>query len=63
MSPINKADAPGRTIGINTMTYTFISKNTSAVVTLSAESVDEAWKMLDQLIVPHMNDFRLDEDE
>ncbi len=44
-------------------TYLFVSKNSSACITLSAPNEDEAWKTLEGLVKPESNDFRLDEEE
>ena len=45
------------------MTYTFTSKNTSVVITLSADNYQTAQEEIDNLIIPEMNDFRLEEIE
>lgn len=45
------------------MTYIFASKNTSVVITLSADTEKEAWELLKEFIIPEMNDFRLEEIE
>ena len=44
-------------------TYTFMSKNTSVVITLSAETEDEAFQEVEELVREGMNDFRLDQVE
>lgn len=45
------------------MTYVFASRNTSVVITLSEDTEEEAWELLNSFIVPEMNDFRLEEIE
>lgn len=44
-------------------TYIFASSNTSVVVTLSEDTEEEAWALLNGFIAPEMNDFRLDDVE
>jgi phosphotransferase system HPr-like phosphotransfer protein len=45
------------------MTYIFASKNTSVVITLSADDEEEAWNDLNSLINIGLNDFRLSHTE
>lgn len=45
------------------MTYIFASRNTSVVITLTADNNQEAQEEIDNLIIPEMNDFRLEEIE
>lgn len=45
------------------MTYIFASRNTSVVITLTADNDQEAQEEIHNLIIPEMNDFRLEEIE
>jgi hypothetical protein len=45
------------------MTYVFISNNTSAVISISAENSADAWNALNDLVKPEANDFSLEDDE